>query len=452
MAFPNGVDGHGTFAPVVNTRSGSKVLRIAATGAAVILACAAVVAFVGVSTQSTRSELVVVSGQHRSLNELATFFLLNGASMSAQEALSKVRAWTTGNAGASLQAIERDVEPNTGARIQMLGAGWHPTTELDDASPSMLCNKKDKIIALFDTLLKKLQGEELSMNITLGKVTKEWNDALSTWLDVESKYRLTVEQVKEATEGATYARDEYEKWNTAFKDASKALEDTLATHADERKDMEEEKGLIQEILRYIGVLNDVKATEKSIAAGGRDSVIDPTTGISNTGNLEKKAVNKAVLDAKIQKLHELVLKTQIPGATQKLAQIQKLPIYSETEEVVKILKEMIADIATRLSVLDEVDARAQKLVDDSKAKMVEWQEKLVKLSREADKAKEKMMTEKLQREKLSGEKEVASKNYESESAATKVLITPWEREIYVITMIKIKIADHCDNGTPMTAP
>jgi hypothetical protein len=84
--------------------------------------------------------------------------------------------------------------------------------------------------------------------------------------------------------------------------------------------------------------------------------------------------------------------------------------------------------------------------------MVEWQEKLVKLSREADKAKEKMMTEKLEREKLSGEKEVASKNYESESAATKVLITPWEREIYVITMIKIKIADHCDNGTPMTAP
>jgi len=63
---------------------------------------------------------------------------------------------------------------------------------------------------------------------------------------------------------------------------------------------------------------------------------------------------------------------------------------------------------------------------------------------EADKAKEKMMSEKLQREKLAGEKDVASKNYESESAAYKLVISPYEREIYVITMIKIKINEHCD--------
>jgi len=55
-----------------------------------------------------------------------------------------------------------------------------------------------------------------------------------------------------------------------------------------------------------------------------------------------------------------------------------------------------------------------------------------------------MMSEKLQREKLAGEKDVASKNYESESAAYKLVISPYEREIYVITMIKIKINEHCD--------
>jgi hypothetical protein len=63
---------------------------------------------------------------------------------------------------------------------------------------------------------------------------------------------------------------------------------------------------------------------------------------------------------------------------------------------------------------------------------------------EADKAKEKMMAEKLEREKLAGDKDVAGKNYESESAAYKLVITPYEREIYVITMIKIKINEHCD--------
>jgi hypothetical protein len=74
-----------------------------------------------------------------------------------------------------------------------------------------------------------------------------------------------------------------------------------------------------------------------------------------------------------------VLKTKLPGATQKLAQIEQLPVYSETEEVAKILKEMLDDLATRLSVIDEMDAQAQKLVDDTFAKMVEWEKKLVAL-------------------------------------------------------------------------
>ena len=37
-------------------------------------------------------------------------------------------------------------------------------------------------------------------------------------------------------------------------------------------------------MRYIGVLHDVKATEKSIAAGGRDSVKDEETGVSGEIN------------------------------------------------------------------------------------------------------------------------------------------------------------------------
>lgn len=82
----------------------------------------------------------------------------------------------------------------------------------------------------------------------------------------------------------------------------------------------------------------------------------------------------------MNKLKQLVLKTKLPGATQKLAQLQKLPVYSETEEVAKILKEMLSDLSTRLSVINEVDAQAKKLVDDAYAKMVDWEKKLVKLA------------------------------------------------------------------------
>ena len=62
---------------------------------------------------------------------------------------------------------------------------------------------------------------------------------------------------------------------------------------------------------------------------------------------------------------------------------------------------------------------------------------------EADKAKDKMLREKLEREKLAGDKDVATQNHDTESSAYKLIITPYQREIYVITMIKIKINEHC---------
>lgn len=55
-------------------------------------------------------------------------------------------------------------------------------------------------------------------------------------------------------------------------------------------------------------------------------------------------------------------------------------MYSETEEVAKILMEMLDDLATRLSVIDEVDEQAKKMVDDAYAKMLEWEKKLVVLA------------------------------------------------------------------------
>jgi len=101
---------------------------------------------------------------------------------------------------------------------------------------------------------------------------------LQSWLESESTYRLKVETAKDAHEGAGFAQNEYEKWRDAHKQAGKDLEAALKRHEVERQSLADERELIKQIMRYIGVLHDVKATEKSIAAGGRDSVIDPETG------------------------------------------------------------------------------------------------------------------------------------------------------------------------------
>lgn len=60
---------------------------------------------------------------------------------------------------------------------------------------SRLCAKKDLILGKFDQLLRKLGGEELSLNISLGKMGEEWHAAMEGWLDAESTYRLRIEQV-----------------------------------------------------------------------------------------------------------------------------------------------------------------------------------------------------------------------------------------------------------------
>jgi len=49
--------------------------------------------------------------------------------------------------------------------------------------------------------------------------------------------------------------------------------------------------------------------------------------------------------------------------------------------------------------------------------MVEWETKLVTLSSETDKGKEKMLPAKVEHEKLNGEKKVSQATYDSTSAA-----------------------------------
>merc|ERR1712091_718208 len=158
-----------------------------------------------------------------------------------------------------------------------------------------------------------------------------------------------------------------------------------------------------------------------------------------------KAKDVAQLKSKFAQLQALAAKTKLPGASKKLAMIdQHLAVYSETEEVARILKEMLDDIESRLKIIDTVDEQAKKLVEDTEAKMVEWEKQLVALSNAADKAKEKQSAAQLEREKLNGKKKVSGANYKEEKSAYNLMIPPYEKEIYVITMIKIKIKSHCE--------
>ena len=59
---------------------------------------------------------------------------------------------------------------------------------------------------------------------------------------------------------------------------------------------------------------------------------------------------------------------------------------------------------------------------------------------------------KLEREKLNGEQKVMGTAEKEAENAAKVMIPPYEREIYVIVMIKKKILDHCSTGGRENTP
>ena len=110
----------------------------------------------------------------------------------------------------------------------------------------------------------------------------------------------------------------------------------------------------------------------------------------------KMAKTKSELKQKMNQLSLVALKTKLPGQSQKLAMInQRLAVYSETSEVANILKDMLADIESRMKIFDTVDEQSEKLVEDTEAKLVEWEKKLVIIANEAEKAKEKMMSAQL---------------------------------------------------------
>jgi hypothetical protein len=217
---------------------------------------------------------------------------------------------------------------------------------------------------------------------------------MTAWLDAAAEYRLSEERAKEAEKGAQFATDEYEKWAQAHKVAKKSLDTLLPQHAAERSELANERELIRAIMRLIGVLHDVKASEKSIAAGGRDSVKDPESGVSDPYAV-KIARTRSELQAKISQLKHLAGKdgrehahmSKLSALTQKLIVNPSLAVYSETEEVAKILKEILADVAVRLSAINEMDAKAQAEVTSTFDRMVDWEKQMVKLADSADKAK-----------------------------------------------------------------
>jgi vacuolar-type H+-ATPase subunit I/STV1 len=412
-------------------RTNTKSSRSLMVAGAIAVTMAAALALLANNVESKTGHIEDMVGRmvvtpDAKLENLVHSFAKDGATMSLAEMEKKLDAWR--------HNPSTILDMNEGQRMQALvglAAGAHEMSL--EGSPT-LCAKKDVILSKFDELLKKLGAEELALNITNDKVMKEQIDALKAWLDSESDYRLTVQKAKDAKQGSEYAEQQYEKYNTAYNDATKAAQTLRNQNNAERQSLVDEQNLIQEIMRLVGILDD------GLGAGAAAKAVKGSTKLLQTPQeMDPKRVK-----AELKKLEDLASKVQQPKMRQQLAKLTiSLDSTTETGEVAAILKQMLQDIEDRIRILNNLDAAASAQADTMQTKLIEWQTKLVDLSNAKDKAQAQSQAQALQRQTLAGAKKQADAAATEENAAYKLTLPPYLKEIFVITTIKKKIAEAC---------
>eukprot|EP00284_Hemiselmis_tepida_P009545 CAMPEP_0174916642 /NCGR_PEP_ID=MMETSP1355-20121228/1929_1 /TAXON_ID=464990 /ORGANISM="Hemiselmis tepida, Strain CCMP443" /LENGTH=436 /DNA_ID=CAMNT_0016161659 /DNA_START=11 /DNA_END=1321 /DNA_ORIENTATION=+ len=404
--------------------------RAALVLSALLLGMCAAVALVGVSGPTDARQTELLAGVDAHDSELAMGLLHAAPTATVAQLSQMLSSWKS-------QEISDMDGASSGSRTQMLSSAGFGSSLADSGK---LCAKKDVIFEKLDQLVAKLARQGASLNASDAAAYKVKMEALGQWLDAESKYRLEVEKVKEAKEGAKFARQEYEKLAEAVKTTKERVAKMEKEYAKESEDNASEIALIKEIMRLLGILEDQPLDDKSKAAGG---YMKPKEGDSKMGD-------KVVLKSVQHKISELRQKVAARGGAGKgkltsLDQLSsKLASYAETDEIKKILVDMLKELQTRNTVMDSALADARNDLKKHMKKLTKYETNLVDLSNAADKSAQKAAVADLKRAKLDGKKKTVSEDYKDEHAAYLLQSPPTERELFIILVIKKKITDFCD--------
>jgi hypothetical protein len=323
------------------------------------------------------------------------------------------------------------------SHASMLAAVPRSITQALQASGN-LCAKKDLIFDKFDKLLAKLGAESFNRNQTDAKAEMAADETLKAWLDAESAYRLQLEKKKEAEEGAKFARDRYEKWAETVKSTQARYDKMTTDYGKEKEDIADQRALIKEILRMLGILSDQPLDAATEAAGGY------------MAGKAKKTLTLAQVKAKIAELK----KEAVDGGPISLQQVNllqsKLANFAESDEVKTLLTNMLKDLDTREETINASLKTTEDELTDHKGKLVDYEKQVVELSNAADSAAMKASNMDLQRQDLNGEKINAEEYYQNEHAEYVVVAPPADRSVYILKVIMAKINEYCVAGTLST--
>ena len=268
-------------------------------------------------------------------------------------------------------------------------ANGAPTTKLVD------CGKIDAYKFLQNTFAS------LGANITAQNATIFAHDAAleaantkayNEWMDAEAKYRTAESAHESAKEAAEYAKGKYDEF-------------TAAVNAGQGEYDETKPGLLaekEEIVSQQPILAQVKELVAAMANGGGAAA---------------KSVNKAFLKQlpTLTRLANSVVPTHNKAIARKVMALRtslaETATASTVTKMLAVIDGIISEMETRLQ---EIGTTLEKMETDlktNKDSLAHWQQELVDLSDEKDKASNVLNTAALERNTLNGKHTVAEDAY-----------------------------------------
>jgi hypothetical protein len=125
------------------------------------------------------------------------------------------------------------------------------------ADTGKLCAKREIIIQKFDELLARLMQSQKLMDDTLDSLKSQFEAAKKAWLDCTAGYILAETKANDAKKGEALAKDKFEKWKNVVTLAIGNLYTIEQEYNKDYDDILAERAMILEIMRLIGVLEEL---------------------------------------------------------------------------------------------------------------------------------------------------------------------------------------------------
>ena len=204
------------------------------------------------------------------------------------------------------------------------------------------------------------------------------------WLTSNSRYQAAMIQVKDEDNDAEYALGNQEKWNEAVRASKAQLLSVEKAVGQNIHDLQQERTLIQWILERL-------ETHQLTPAVGLSKVEQSLTNMEDSdtmGDLQSIIASAPKGRGRVHDLPTQMIYRQktalIYGQQTALLLAEGSP---ETQDIAKILNEMIADLDKRTMVFESMLANAKRQLNENELKFSQMQGKLSSVSTDIEEAR-----------------------------------------------------------------